>query len=135
MKNVNINTFSFLSWNVNGLLSKLKDNDFVSFVSTFDFVCLLETFADSFESDLFSTYKIFCKSALKLSKQGRRSGGIVCLVKNRMLPFVKQLDVNCYNCFVFLLDKKLFRTVKDVIYVCVYIPPERSPFYAQFDLE
>ena len=39
--------FSFLQWNVNGLLAKLKDNEFISFVSHFDFVCFVETFMES----------------------------------------------------------------------------------------
>ena len=33
--------FSFLQWNVNGLLAKLKDNEFISCVSHFDFVCFV----------------------------------------------------------------------------------------------
>ena len=39
--------FSFLQWNVNGLLAKLKDNEFISFVSHFDFVFFVETFMES----------------------------------------------------------------------------------------
>ena len=69
--------FSFLQWNVNGLLAKLKDNEFISFVSHFVFVCFVETFMETFQSNVFVDYIVFVKSAVKLSKQGRHSGGIV----------------------------------------------------------
>ena len=67
----------FLQWNVNGLLAKLKDNEFISFVSHFVFVCFVETFMETFQSNVFVDYIVFVKSAVKLSKQGRHSGGIV----------------------------------------------------------
>ena len=70
---------SFLQWNVNGLLAKLKDNEFISFVGHFDFVCFVETFMETFQS---VDYIVFVKSAVKLSKQGRHSLGIVCLIRN-----------------------------------------------------
>ena len=43
--------FSFLQWNVNGLLMKLKDNEFISFVSHLFFVCFVETFMETFQSN------------------------------------------------------------------------------------
>jgi hypothetical protein len=35
----------------------------------------------------------------------------------------------------FILDKRIFGFLKDVLYVCVYTPPEGSPFYAHFDYD
>ena len=67
-------SLSFLHWNVNGLLSKLQDTDFISFVCTFDFACIVETFVEDFQSDVFVGYKVFCKPAVKFTRQGRRSG-------------------------------------------------------------
>ena len=75
-------SLKFLHWNVNGLSSKLCDKDFIAYVRSFDFICFVETFLETFQSDLFSDYSIFHKPATKLSKQGRSSGGIVCLIKN-----------------------------------------------------
>ena len=74
--------FSSLQWKVNGLLAKLKDNEFIFFVSHFDFVCFVETLMETFQSNVFVGYLMFVKSAVKLSKQGRHSGGIVCLIRN-----------------------------------------------------
>ena len=44
---------TFLTWNINGLMSKLLDNDFVSYVCSFDFICLTETFVEDFSSTFF----------------------------------------------------------------------------------
>ena len=44
--------FSFLQWNVNGFLEKLKDKEFVSCVSQFVFVCFVETFMETFHLSL-----------------------------------------------------------------------------------
>ena len=56
--------FSFLQWNVNGLLANLKDNKFISFVGHFDFICFFETFMETFQSNVFVGYLVFVKSAV-----------------------------------------------------------------------
>ena len=127
--------FSFLQWNVNGLLAKLKDNEFISFVSHFDFVCFVETFMETFQSNVFVGYIVFVKSAVKLSKRGRHSGGIVCLIRNEYAPYVRKLDVEYSNIMVYLINKELFGVMKDILYVCAYVPPEGSPFYPYFDVD
>ena len=125
--------FSFLTWNVKWLLPKLNDYDFVSFVRGFDFICLCETFIEKFQSNVFVGFKDFWKPAVKFTKHGRRSGGIVCLIRLEYMPFVKYSEMSKYkNCCVFLIDKKLFGTDKDVLYVCTYIQPEGSQFYDFF---
>ena len=128
-------SISFLHWNVCGLLSKLNDNNFVQYLSSFDFVCIVETFLDHFDTCLFPNYDIFCKSAVKLTKQGRQSGGVVCLIRSNLTRFVRELKSDCHNVLFFLLDKSLFGFSKDVVYVCAYIPPECSPYYAHYDID
>ena len=125
--------FAFLHWNVNGLLPKLSDSDFVSYLMTFDFVCLTETFLDDFQSTLFAEYEAFCVPAVKFSQRGRRSGGLVCLIKKTLSTYVRKLDVMSTNFCGFVIDKSLFGTAKDVLYVCSYVHPEFSPFYAHYD--
>ncbi|KAK7469525.1 hypothetical protein BaRGS_00036471, partial [Batillaria attramentaria] len=46
-------SLAFLNWNVDGLLSKLEDGEFIDYVASFDLVCLVETFVDSFSSSVF----------------------------------------------------------------------------------
>ena len=45
------NNFCFLNWNIGGLFSKL--NDFIEYISSFDFICMVETFAEEFNLFLF----------------------------------------------------------------------------------
>ena len=127
---INKDMFSFMHWNVNGLMSKIHDVDFISFVTRFHFVCLVETFLSSFDIDFFYGFKSFCCPSLKLSKSGRPSGGVVCLIKKELMPFIKQIQVKSGFFLLFVIDKHLFGIVKDVLYVCAYTPPEGSPFYS-----
>ena len=83
-----VNSLSFLYWNVNGLLSKTQDSEFVSYVCSFDFVCIVETFVEDFQSDVFHGYNVFCKPAVKFTRQGRHSGGVICLVERKKLYLI-----------------------------------------------
>ena len=78
---------------------------------------------------------LFCKPVVKLTTRGRRSGGVTCLAKNEFSSFVKLIDVKSDLFYAFLIDKSLFGTAKHVIYVCGYIPPDGSPFYAHCGME
>ena len=75
--------FSILQWNVNGLFCKLRDNEFLCFLYTFDFVYFVETFMETFQSNVFVDYCVF-QTCLEVVyyRQGHCSGGIVCLIKN-----------------------------------------------------
>ena len=126
---------SFLHWNVNGLLTKLKDRELIQYISSFHFVCLVETFVDYLETGVFSSHTVFCKPAVKLTKQGRKSGGVLCLIKNELVPYVKEIKCDRGHVLCFLLDKKLFGFNRDVVYMCAYVPPENSPYYSAFDID
>ena len=84
----------------------------------------------------FSGFKVICKPAIKLTKRGRRSGGVICLIKNEHVPYIKHIEIhNQCNFCICVIDKLLFGTEKDVLYVCAYVPPEGSPFYKHFDFD
>jgi len=56
-------------------------------------------------------------------------GGIVVGVKNTTAKLVERICAD-FNFGVLLkIDKSMFTTGRDVIFACVYIPPERSPVY------
>lgn len=129
------NQFLFLHWNVNGLLNKLSDIDFLSFITSYHFVCLVETFTEHVNLDIFTGFKVFCQPSVKLSVAGRPSGGVICLIKEELLPFIQQISVNCGNFLLFKINKVLFATDKDVLYMCAYIPPEGSRYYTFFDTD
>ena len=126
----NQDSFTFMHWNVNGLLTKVFDNNFVSFVSSFDFVCLVETFVESFTFHVFPEHKVFCQPAVKLSRHGRPSGGVVCLIRKVLLPHIRQVKVDHGNYLLFVISRDLFGLSKDVLYACTYVPPEGSGYYA-----
>ena len=73
----------------------------------------------SFQSNAFVDYFVFTKPAIKLSKQGRYAGGIVCLLRKEYISYVRQLDIVCSNMMLLLIDKDLFGVMKGILYVCV----------------
>ena len=123
------NQFSFLHWNVRGFLSKLDDSDFVQYITSFDFVCIVETFLETFNSSMFKSHKVFVQPAVKLSHHGRCSGGIICLVRKNCLPYISEIKNDSEMCLSFLLDKDFFGFRKNVLLWCCYLPCENSPYY------
>ena len=117
-KTFRFNHLSFFHWNVNGLLTKLKERELIQYIYSFHFVCLVETFVHFLEPGVFSNHTVFCKPAVKLTKQGRKSGGVLCSIKNELVPYVK--EIKCYRRHVlcFVLDKMLFEFNRDVVYMC-----------------
>ena len=126
-------SISFLHWNISGLVKKLYCSSFVQFISSFDIVCMVETFVDKFENTIFVDHKEFVKPAIKLEREGtnpgRRSGGVIVLVRKSLLPYVHHKKCDSSYSMFFMLDKVRFGFDKNVLLVCSYIPPEHSPYY------
>ena len=118
-----------------GLLSKLSDKDCFNYIVSFDFTSLVETFVETIDFGLFSNYTVYRKPAAKLSKQGRHSGGILCLIRNSLVPFVRKLNSDNDLFIFFLLDKALLGITKDVVYVCAHVMPQVSLYYNVFEVE
>lgn len=121
---------TFLLWNVNGIMTKVFDPDFVSFVNKFDVVCFVETFIEFFSLEMFNDFRVFVSPSVKMTHAGRPSGGVMCLIKKVFMPFVKKIDVNTANLLLFSIDKAAFGTLKDILLICTYVPPEGSNFYS-----
>ena len=63
-------TLRYLTYNVSGLLSKLDNAAFVNYITSFDFVCLTETYiASDFDSDLFRDFGTFVAKAKQTNFQ------------------------------------------------------------------
>ena len=120
---------SIVSWNIDGLPSKFAEPGFLDYVTSFDVCCLLETFtSEEFDFSVhFSDYHVFHSPALKLSLRGRRSGGILVLVKKTVTCQVSQ--INCDKDNMIILRFKLCHLPIDLIVLCAYIPPADSPYY------
>ena len=133
---VTLSNFTFLTWNVEGFLSKSNDSEFIDFISYHDFVCLTETFLiNELSADVFKDHIIFQKPATKLSRKGRPSGGLICLVRKKLVHHVKPIHTVTGNFVFLLIDKALLGLEKDVLYANTYIPPEGSPYYSTLGLD
>ena len=96
------------------MASKLYDCDWVKYVELFDFVTLTETFIDNdFDlSGVFHFIKFVCP-AVKLSYHGRRSGGLLVMVKKQLAKFIERISVDCDNVIVLKLSGALLGTEED----------------------
>ena len=121
--------------NVENLAAKLVEPDFVTFVKSFDIFSALETFTnDCFDfSLLFSDFKVLHCPAIKLSKRGRRSGGVAVFVKKNLLPHITQITCKYDNMICIRISKNFVCLDKDILYVSTYIPPYQSPYYQTKD--
>lgn len=112
-----------------GLLSKVTD-EWLSFIRSYDIVCFTETFLlhDSI-LDCLNDFVQFHRPAIKLSHQGRPSGGVLLLVKKCYEQFVSVIDCNKENMIAIKIEKACFSGSKDVILYAGYVCPQGSPFY------
>ena len=120
---------TLLCWNVEGLLSKFNYPEFFSYVESFHFVCLTETFIEYLPENAFRDFEVFISPAKKLSNYGRRSGGVLGLVRREISSFFQQIPCPYDNILVFKVDGSLFATPCSFLLICVYIPPENSSYY------
>ena len=121
-----------LSYNNAGLLPKLDNVAFVNYITSFDLVCLTETYvASEFESNLFKDFGVFVAKAKKLSYHGRYSGGVIVLVRKDFVPFVERMYLDVDNVVVLRIKKVLLGTDKDVMFISAYLPPYDSSYWKQ----
>ena len=113
-----------------GLLQRLHCNDFVSFLKSFDIFCLTETYVDfKFQSDKMSEYCFLSSFAKKLTRRGRKSGGVIVGYRSVLKPWISEIDLDCDNLICLRLDKSIIGTLKDVFYIGTYVPPSNSDAY------
>jgi len=117
--------------NVEHLVGKLMEQDFINYVKSFDIFCMQETFTSTaFDfSTLFHEYKVFHAPGVKLSRHGRRCGGVALLIKKTLEQFVTSVNCKYDNILCIKLAKEMLESEKDIIFVTAYIPPYQSPYY------
>ena len=121
--------FTSVSWNIDGIINKLDDQHFIDYISKFMIVCLFETFVDNINlTEYFPGYECYIAPALKLSAHGQRSGGTVCMIKQNISSWFKQLHISCSNAVAFKVDKTVFGTHRDILFVSLYIPESTHRF-------
>ena len=120
-----------VSYNIDGITTKLYDNDFISFLHSYDIVCLVETFLlsiDSLPHDLFSTYHKYIAPAHKLTGQGRCSGGVLVFIKKDIGLNLSEIKIEFDNIVAIKISDKVSFNKKCLL-VFTYVPPIGSPYY------
>ena len=106
-------------------------NSFIKYVENFDVACLIETFMEenTIPNDTFPLHDTYFSPAMKLSAQGRCSGGVIVLVKKTMSHTfdITEITHNFNNIIALQFINKLSN--KTYIMISAYIPPYTSPFY------
>lgn len=121
-----------LNFNVEGLFNKLTNSDFVEFLKQYDLICLTETHvSEDFELKDFKEFEAFSLPGKKLSKHGRRSGGILVLVRKTIAALCVQIRVEQPNVIVLELNKIIFGHDENTICIFCYLPPVDSPAYIE----
>ena len=97
----------------------------------FDVIALVEAFLDkSFDlTNHFPYFEVFQSSAVKLTHHGRRSDGVVVLVKKRLMSFVYRIETTYDHIICLKISSTLLATNSDVLYIAAYVPTIMSPYY------
>ena len=96
-------------------------------MNIFDFVCLLETFVEDLKTNVFYNFIHFVSPAVRLSRAGRRSGGVLLLIKKSLADYVQEISLGVENIITMKLSRRLFGISADVFHICVYSAPRKSP--------
>ena len=117
-----------MCWNIEGFVTKVSEPGFLEYLHGFDVCCLTETFtAANFDfRNVQEDYTVLHSPGVKLSKQGRLSGGVVMLLKKPLSRWITDLNTGCDFVLAVRVHGGEF---KDTILVCAYIPPVDSPYY------
>ena len=120
------NRLSITSWNVNGLIKKLKEQEFMEMIAKYDIVCLYETWTTpQSEIDINGFMKYHEPSTSK--GKGRKSGGIVVYVKSNVSEGV--ICTKRENNLIWIkLTSSYFGWQDDIYLAAVYCPPNGSSY-------
>ena len=109
-------------------MPKLYEPGFLNYLSRFDICCLTETFAAP-NLDItkhLPDFETLQSPGIKLSTHGRRSGGVMMLVRKHLMSRCTLLDTECDTMLALRIQN---RSLDDTIIICAYIPPIDSPYY------
>lgn len=107
MNHKNKNEFKILSFNVEGLKSKLEDPSFIELIEKFDISILSETWKGTTTKLNLEGFWDFSQIRPKHANAIRHSGGITILVKNTVRPGVR-IEENSEGFIWLCLKKNIF---------------------------
>ena len=125
---------TFISWNIEGLLSKLS-SDLFNTIKQYTIISLQETWVTCidylhFEKSL-PNYSCFVCKAKRSQVGGRSSGGVIVFVKETLSKLVSRVCADFEYGILLIIDKSVFNLDQHCLYVSLYVQPESSPFYEQ----
>jgi hypothetical protein len=82
----------FCSWNIEGLLGKLDDEDFLSTINSFDCITLVENWLKNYSTVNIQGFYSFSKFRQKHDRAWRNSGGITVLVRSELRKGIRFFD-------------------------------------------
>jgi exonuclease III len=121
-----------LIWNCQGLNSKLKDNDFLKLISSYDLCLFSETWLSKTNCKSINVdgYKFIHCQGHKFNKRAKRhDGGVSIMYKTQLEHGIKSEKIRDQGIIWIKLDKTVFNLDKDVFICLCYIPPDKSVFY------
>lgn len=112
---------NIISWNVNGLLRKLTDLEFINYVQNYDILLLSETWLTkkdhlNFDINGYISEHIFGNKSAGV-KKGRYSGGISIYYKNCLKDKIKVLEKRQTGIMWIKFLKTFFRLIKMFTFV------------------
>ena len=121
---------TFLSWNIQGIRSKLDDCDFLNFISDYDILLFSECWNSKTSNINIDGYCNFNCPRPKFNRKAKRdSGGVIVYFKNKFVNHIELVNVN-QNGIIWFKLKKTFLLTENDVYICLtYIPPMDSQVY------
>ena len=119
---------SIAYWNINGLMHKMDDDDFVNSVNRFNICFISETWSNT--TVLIENKIVLAKYAQKIKgRKGRFSGGISAIIDESLRKGVTRVDIKCDYGIWLRLNKQIFGFEDDIFLCGIYIPPKDSPYW------
>ena len=128
-----------IAWNVNGLIRKLGDIDFVDTINKFDVIFLSETWisgkhVNNLELQNFESYHIYGQKTRGTNK-GRYSGGISVYYRSVLKDHISIVDADRNGIVWLKIDQNLFEFNENVFICNLYIPPKGSKVLRDRDID
>ena len=145
MKITRKSNLSICAWNIDGAIevvegdrySKLSEPEVQAFLEPHDIICLSETHCSPQDQITIPGYKIPQPLVRPRKKTDKKNyGGMAIAIRETIGSGIKYIG-NDHNCpeFIWLkLENDYFKLASDIYLLSVYLPPQNSPVYKEWDL-